>query len=147
MAAWLLWVWLIAVASGCAGGDPEQQLRERIAAAAAAAEERDTGFFRGLIAEGFVDQRGNDRQSILNMVRGQFLIHQRIAVVSRVHQVSLRGEDAAETVLSAGLMGSAGQRLTIRGVSADLYRIELEWIRENGDWRIIGARWSRAGDP
>jgi hypothetical protein len=41
----------------------------------------------------------------------------------------------------------AGQRSgagLIAGVDADLYRFELELVNDDGDWRIIGATWSRA---
>ncbi len=112
-----------------------------------AAEARDTGFFRDLIAGRYRDQRGNDRQGILNLLRGQFLMHQRIGVISRIVQVSLLSEDAAETVIVAGIIGGTGQSLGLQDMRADLYRIELEWARDAGDWRVIGARWSRGAQP
>jgi len=138
---------LLVGATGCSESDPERQIRERIAAAVAAAEARDTGFFRDLIAESFVDQRGNDRQSMLNLVRAQFFLNQRIDVISRVQTISLEGDDAARTVLAAGLVGSPGSRIQLGETSGDLYRIELEWIKDGADWRVIGAEWSGLGGP
>ena len=135
------------VVAGCGGSDPERDLRERIEAAVTAAEARNTGFFRDLIAPGFVDQRGNDRDAMVALVRGQFLIHSKISVISRVQDIVIAGDDAAETVLVAGMAGSAGQRAGLGGFSADLYRIELEWVRDGSNWRVIGARWSRLGEP
>ena len=142
----LLWIMALTGVAGCGVADPERELRQRIEAAVAAAQARDTGFFRGLIAESFVDQRGNDRQALLNRMRGQFLIQQRIEVISRVEEVVMHGADAAETIIVAGIVGSTSQRLALGSVSADLYRIELEWSHNDGDWRVIGARWSRLGD-
>ena len=143
----LLWVVSLIAVAGCGSSDPERDLKERIDAAVNAAEARNTGFFRDLIAPGFVDQRGNDRDAIVALVRGQFLIHQRISVISRVQDIVIAGNDAAETLLVAGMVGSAGQRTGLGGFSADLYRIELEWVRDGADWRVIGARWSRMGEP
>jgi hypothetical protein len=131
--------------AGCAASDPENALRARIAAAAAAAEARDTGFFRDLIAPGFQDQRGNDRQSLVNMIRGQFLINQRVEVISRIESITILGDDAARTVIAAGLVGASGKPLALGGISADLYRIRLEWVRNGKDWQVIGARWSGLG--
>ena len=143
----LLWALSLIVVAGCTDSDPERDLRERIDAAVTAAEARNTGFFRDLIAPGFVDQRGNDRDAIVALVRGQFLIHSKISVMSRVQDIVIAGDDAAETVLVAGMVGSAGQRAGLGSLSADLYRIELEWARDGSDWRVIGARWSRLGEP
>jgi len=143
----LVWGAAMAIMASCAGSEPERELRERIEAAAVAAEARDTGFFRDLIAASYADQRGNDRTSLLNLVRGQFLIHQRIEVISDIQAITVADGTAAHTVITAGLVGSAGPRLRFGELSAELYRIELEWIRDGGDWRVIGARWSGLGDP
>jgi hypothetical protein len=135
------------LAGGCGESDPEEALRARIQAAVDAAESRDTGFFRDLIGPEFADQRGHDRQALINMIRGQFIINQRVQVIIRIQEISLLGDDAAETLIAAGLVGSSGQALSLGGISADLYRIQLEWVRDGDEWRVIGARWSRAGEP
>ena len=75
------------LAAGCGATDPEAELRASLAAAEAAAEQRDAGFFADLVAE------------------------------------------SGATLLA--------------GVDADIYRFELELVND-GEWRIIGARWNRA---
>jgi len=136
---------LAIVVGGCGGSDPEQALRSRIESAVVAAESRDTGFFRDLIAPGFQDQRGNDRQSLLNMLRGQFLINQQVEVISRIQSITILGDDAAETVIAAGLVGRPGKALALGSINADLYRIRLEWANNGDDWQVIGAHWSHPG--
>lgn len=130
---------------GCgAPPDPEQELRELIEAAASAAEARDTGFFRDLIASEYRDSRGNDRDRLINSLRGYFLTHTQIEVLSRVAEVELQGADAARVVVQAGMVGRRGGQPVLSQLNADLYRIELELVGGSGDWQVIGARWERA---
>jgi len=136
----------LAVCAGCSGKEPERQIRDRIAAAAEAAEARNSGFFHDLIAAGFVDSRGNDRQAILSMMRSQFRLHPRIHVVSRIETISVESPEVARTVLVAGLAGTGIPRLQLGELDAGLYRIELEWAWDAGDWRVIGAQWSAFGE-
>lgn len=137
---------LLALAfGGCAGpADPEAQLRALITAAEAAAEQRDTGFFRDLIAPGYADSRGNDRQRLIDYLRGYFLVHREIDVVSRIATVEVSGADAARIVVHAGILGRRAGQPALAGLAADLYRIELELVGGDGAWRVIGASWERA---
>ena len=135
-------LWLNVVAA-CSGSDPDAELRELVAAAEAAAEERDGGFFRGLLAPDFRDARGNDRDAMLNLVRGYLLTYSNIEIISRVEEVNLSGADAAHVVLQAAIVSRrAGQRL-LSGVDGQMYRIELELVRDD-DWRVIGASYGPA---
>ncbi len=135
----------LALALAACGGasDPEQELRALIEAAADAAEARDTGFFRGLIAESYRDSRGNDREQLINYIRGYFLLHQQIEVVTRVTEVTLEGADAARVVVQAGMAGRRAGQSVLGGLDGDLYRIELELAGGSGEWQVIGARWER----
>ena len=127
-----------------AAGDPETEIRALLAAAEEAAEARDVGFFGELVGAGYRDARGNDRDELIRMVRGYFIANQRIEIVSRVDEVVLEGADAARAVVHAGMVGQRAGAALIGGVEADLYRFELELVNDGGDWRIIGADYSRA---
>jgi len=131
------------LAAGCATSDSEAEIRALLAAAAEAAEGRDTGFFSDVVGDAYRDARGNDREQLLRSIRGYFIANQRIEVVSRVDEVVLEGADAARAVVHAGLLGRAGARLS-DGVDADLYRFDLELVNDDGEWKIIGAKWARA---
>jgi hypothetical protein len=128
----------------CGGEDPESSLQRLIESAEAAAEARDTGFFRGLIAESYADSRGNDRDRIIDVVRGYFFTHQRIDVVTRIEETQLLGQDAARVVLLAGVLGRSDGSGVLDGFDGRLYEVELELVQTSGDWQIIGARWERA---
>jgi hypothetical protein len=134
---------LLAVAA-CGTADPTAAIRDRLAAAEKAAEARDTGFFRDLLADSYRDDRGNDRAATIQLLRGFFLANQKVEIVSRIDEIKLEGVDAARAVVHAGLVGQRTGAAALGGLHGDLYRFELELVNESGDWRIIGARWQRA---
>lgn len=133
---------LAAVVSGCSSPDDEALVRRLIADAETAAEARDTGFFRRVISEDYVDSRGRRREQIIDLIRGYFFLNSRIEVLSRIESVGIlgAGRDAAEVVVLAAMVG-APRRGGIAGIDADLERLELDLVREGDDWRIIAARW------
>jgi hypothetical protein len=133
-----------ALASGCGVSDPEAEIRALLAAAEAAAEARDVGFFGGALGAGYRDTRGNDRDELLRTLRGYFIANQRLEIVSRVDEIVLEGEDAARAVVHAGMVGRRTGAALIDGVEADLYRFELELVHDGSDWQIIGADVRRA---
>ena len=132
------------IACGCAAEDPETVVGRLIEEAEAAAESRDTGFFRNLVADSYTDQRGNDRDRIIDLIRGYFFAHQSIDVLTRVETVELRGDDAAEVVLLAGVLARRPGEGLLDGFDGRLYRLELELVEAGGDWQIIGASWERS---
>jgi hypothetical protein len=129
---------------GCSAEDPATVIEQLIEETETAAESRDTGHFRGLIADSYVDARGNDRERLINLIRGYFLAHQSIDVLSRIESVELSGEDAAEIVLLAGVLARRPGEGLLEGFDGRLYRLELELVENGGDWQIIGADWERS---
>ena len=139
----LAWLLLVSVA-GCGSQDPDAAIRELIDQGETAAEERDTGFFRSVLSVNYSDARGNDRDRLIAMLRGGFLTHESIEVVTRTESVALNGTDAAEVVMFAGVIGRRAGGSLIGGLDGQLYRIELELVNNGGDWEIIGANWERS---
>lgn len=137
---------LVLLLSACATEDPESALAQLIESAEVAAESRDTSFFRGAIAESYVDSRGNDRERIVNLIRGYFVTNQHIDVVARMQSVELHGSDAAEVVVLAGILGRRPGEGVLQGLDGRLYRLDLELVESGGAWRVIGASWERSLD-
>jgi hypothetical protein len=129
--------------TGCSADDAEAEIRAVLAAAEAAAEARDVGFFRDFTGSGYRDMRGNDREQLLNMLRGYFIVHQKIEIVSRVEEIRIEGVDAAHAVVHAGVVGQRAGESLLGGIGGDLYRFEVELIDDGGEWRMIGAKWER----
>lgn len=129
--------------AGC-GTDPatpEAEVRLWIAGAESEAEERNHGALMSRIAESYADARGNRRADIDRLVR-YFLFRQKsISLLTRVEDIRIFGDSAAEAALTVGMAGTKGGP----GVSADAWRFDLELEKNDGDWRLIGARWGQLG--
>ena len=143
-AAALMAVWTVVLAAGCTPSDPEVEIRALLSGLARAAGERDAGFFADALGDSYRDTRGNDRDEALRVLLGHFIANQRIDVVSRIDEIALQGADAARAVVHAGMVGRRAGAPLVEGLDADLYRFELELVRDAGDWRIIGASFDRA---
>jgi hypothetical protein len=129
----------------CSPQEPEAALRNLLAAAETAAEARDTGFFRSLIAAEYVGPGGQSKDELIDRLRGYFLLNSSVEVLSFVEKVELTADSAAQVVVRAAVLGR-GRAGAPLGLDADFYRIELELVRQGSDWRIIGADWGRARD-
>ena len=140
--------WLAVLASamlgagvqGCAPRDPDGELRAVIEAAESAAEARDTSFFRESLSTSYVDAHGRRRDDVVNLLRGFFLVNSTVEIVNRIDEIVLVGDDAATVVLQTAVVGRAPGR-SVLGIDADIYRIELELVREDDAWRVIAADW------
>ena len=77
------------------------------------------------------------------MLRGYFLAHQNIEIVSRIDEI--RSEEPTPRTPSCTRAWSgqrAGESL-LAGIEGELYRFELELIDDGREWRMIGAKWER----
>ncbi|MDH4109796.1 MAG: hypothetical protein OEW35_16030 [Gammaproteobacteria bacterium] len=142
--AWtLLAVALLSVA-GCSdeSSSPEAEVRAWLAAAEAAAEERDRSALLDLLADSYADGRGNDKEAIGNMLRVYFFRQQSVSLLTRVEEIRVHGDSAAEVDMFVGMAGTTN---TAFGIRADAYDFALELVKDDGDWLLIGARWGEAG--
>jgi len=132
--------------SACGVDDPDAALAALVADAEAAAEARDTGHFRALIAASYADGRGYDRDRLIDVIRGYFFTNSDIEVVTHIEEVELFGDDAARLVVIAGILGRRSGAGVLPDLDGRLYRIELELIGSGADWQVIGANWDRTFD-
>lgn len=131
---------MAAVLGGCsAPSPPEEAVRAWLEAAETAVEERDRGRLINMLAEEYVDTRGNDRAAVDQQLRLWFLRNREILIASRLQDLQVVGGTAAHVVLTAGM---AGADATGFGLRADAYRFELELVEQDGEWLLIGADWS-----
>lgn len=135
-------LWL---AAGCGGpqGGPEEQLRDWVARAEQAAENKDRGELMDMISPAYTDPRGNSRDDIGNMLRFYFLRQNSIALLTRIDQITVHGGTAADLALQVGLAGTDDNLL---GFDADAYRVEMELELDDDQWRLISAKWGQIGE-
>lgn len=141
------WSWaclLVVAACGAGPEGPEAELRAWVDAMHAAAEERDRRSIVARIAPSYADARGNDRDSIDDLLRVYFLRQSDVAVIPSISEVRVIDDSAGEMLLTVAM---AGRNDSLLGISADAYRFELELVKRGGDWLLISARWAEVGQP
>lgn len=116
----------------CGERNLDDELRRFVEATLGATEARDTGYFRDIVAESYVDSRGNDRDHIIDLVRGFFLVNAQIEAAATIVDVVWDGAESARLVLDARIDGN---------MSTVTQRLEIELLRDGSAWTVIGARW------
>ena len=136
---------LLVCLGACGGspGDPEAELRAWVSDSEAAAEDRDRRALVAKISANYADARGNDREALGNLFRVYMLRQQSISILTKIDDIVLHGDSAADLSLTVGMAGTNNHAL---GLRADAYRFELELEKDNGEWMLIGARWAELGD-
>jgi hypothetical protein len=144
--AWrLLWLALLCSAIAACGGpatEPEEQVRDWVRQAQVAAEAKERRALMRLISPAYADARGNSRDNIGNLLRLYFLRQEKIALITRIEEVTVIGGTAAEVSLTAAMAATNDSAI---GFSADAYRFTFELERDGGDWLLIASRWGQLG--
>jgi hypothetical protein len=106
--------------------------------------DRDLGALMELVARDYRDPDGNGREELRNYLRGYLLLHPTVRVSTRIEHIEFPYEDMARVRLQVATMGQGGGGSPVLGISADLQQVELEIVREDGDWRVRRAEHSPA---
>ena len=131
------------VACGDPPTPPEDAVRAWVAEGQRHAEEKDRNGLMGLISPAYADARGNEPNDIENMFRYYFLRQNSIKLLSKIDDIRVFGDDAAEVDLTIGMAGTNDGTL---GFSANAYNFEIELVRDGDDWLLISGRWGEVGD-
>ena len=132
--------------AGCSepAGTPEEGVRAWVDKGVELAKEKNLDEKKCPWSVGWLDpDGGNDRDAIEDMFRFYFLRAGDIALLTRIEELVVHGDSAAELLLTVGM---AGRSDGVLGFSADAYRFEMELEREGADWLLIGARWAELGE-
>lgn len=131
--------------SGCGGPavGPEDAVRAWVRQGHEAAEDKDRGALVDMISPAYADVRGNGRDDIENLMRFYFLRQNKVAFITRIDELTIHGDSAAELILQVGMAGTNDNAL---GFSADAYRFEMELEQVGDEWLLISARWGGLGE-
>jgi hypothetical protein len=130
------------VACGGPVTGPEEGLRLWVEQGQTAADEKDRSAILDMISPSYVDGRGNTRDDIGNILRAYFFRMHDVALITRIEDLKIIGETAAELVLTVAMAGTHEGTL---GFSADAYRFEMELELDGDHWLLLGARWGELG--
>ncbi|MDG4554068.1 MAG: hypothetical protein P9E24_07455 [Candidatus Competibacter sp.] len=139
---------LLMMVVACSGpaDSPETEIRQFIARAQVASEERNLRDLRALIADDYADAQGRDRKAVENLIRLHVLRHQSVHLFTRIGDIVFTDPDHATVSVAAAMAGrpvvSADQLI---GLNADLYRFDFALVRRGrDDWQVLRVAWEQA---
>ena len=137
---------LLLAAGLCLGGcgetdPPEAQVRALLAAGEAAAEARDLSGVLEHVSEDYRDERGGGREELRQYLRGYFVMHQSVHLLTRVESVEFPYRDYARVRLTLGTLGREVDAGTAFDLAADVHDVALELRLEDDAWRVVRAAW------
>jgi hypothetical protein len=136
---------LVLLAAACGpSGTPDAQVRAVIARGEAVAEARDLSALMDLVSPTFQDGRGGNRDDLKLYLRGYFVTHQSIHLLTRVDSVEFPYRDMAKVSLTLGTLGRETAGTSAFDLAADVHDVELELQLEDGEWRVTRASWQSA---
>jgi hypothetical protein len=124
--------------AGCGeSGTPESRVRDVIARAETAAEERDLSQLMDLVADSYSDRRGRDKDAVSDAMRGFFLLNQSVHLLVRVEDVQFPANDVAEARVSVGMLGRQSQEDW--DFAADVHEFDVRLREVAGEWQLQSA--------
>lgn len=140
----LLAVLACCLVAACGGerSTPEEEVRAWVKQGHELTESKDRRALVDMISPAYSDARGNSRDDIENMFRAVFLRQKKVELITRIDDVQVYADTAAEVSLDVGMAGSDDNVL---GFSADAYQFEMELEKDGDDWLLISARWGQVG--
>lgn len=127
---------------------PAQQVRAVLAAAERGAESRDLPAVMALVAMDYADQNGFDRARLRDFLRGYFLLHPRLALLTRIESLEFPADDLARLRVTVGVLGTRAERDGEDwSLAAQVRSFDLELVRADGDWRLLRAERADGGSP
>ena len=131
-----------ALVAGCGAPEsPEARVRAVIAAGEAAAEARDLSGIFEHVSPAFRDEHGGGPDELKQYLRGYFVMHQSVHVLTRVESVEFPYRDYARVQLTVGTLGRDTAAATSFDLAADVNDVALELRLEGDEWRVVRAAW------
>lgn len=148
---WIVWVSVLAgylamSACGDEAQDPASQVRALIGTAETAAEQRDYSTLEAMLADGYTDDQGYDRQGISRLLRLTLMRNRTLHVLSVVRDLHVVDpETVRATVLvavAARPLDAVEQLLDLR---AELLHFDVRFVSADGSrWQVDQAAWRPA---
>lgn len=132
---------MLAALAGCGpSGTPEDEIRALVDEAESAAEARDASELRGLVADDYRDPDGRDAPEIRAFLHGWLVAHPSVNLLTRIDSIELEGKELARVRVTVGMLGREAKGDSDWDLAAEVERLDVRLAREDGKWRVIGAR-------
>ena len=116
---------------------PEEEIRGLIKAAESAAEARDAGALRELIADDYHDGAGRDADEIRRHLHGYLIAHQSIHLITRIDAIEVEGSAVARAQVTIGMLGRESD--SSWDLAAEVRHFDLRLARVDDEWRVTRA--------
>lgn len=124
----------------------ETALRQLVATATEAAEERSHDRLLEIVDEQFLAKKGLDKKQLSRLIRGYLFRHKSIFLFSKIQALEFPADDQALLSIHVAMTGSKISDLsTLANLRARIYRMDLEFVKRDSDWLLIYADWQPAG--
>lgn len=123
----------------CSKGNDEEQIAQAITAMSEAVENKEFMAIQPHLHESFRANDQMDAKEVRQLLAMYGMQHKTLGVTLVGSKTTLDPiyPDRATTVMSVVVTGSSG-RLPSDG---SVRTVELEWIKDSGDWRVRTAKW------
>ena len=136
---------VLTLAAACGRApSPEDEIREVVAGAEAAAEARDAMALRRLVADDYRDARGNGAEDIRRTVHGYLLAHQSVHLLVKIEEITFPATRLARLRATVAMVGKEAEGALAWDLAADVYEFDITLAQEGGDWRVARADWRPA---
>lgn len=127
--------------AACGGSDtPEQQVRAVIERMELAAEDRDVGKLTKHLSQSYSDSHGNGPDEVARYLRGYFIAHQSIHLLTRIEQLEFPTDEEARARVLVGMVGREAAATRQWDLAAELHTFDIALRREDGAWKVMFAR-------
>lgn len=125
---------------------PEKQIEKFVAAGEEAIEARKPRDLKELISGNYSDGHGRTRRDIVALAARYLYANKNIHLLTRTDELIFPAPDTARLRIYAAMAGQNVSDLdALLNMQADLYRFDLDLVREEGEWKVIRADWRPAG--
>lgn len=129
----------------CGGEPPEARLRRTIEDARVAAMAQRHQDLGRLVSERYSDSEGRDRAEVLALARGYLSHLDPVYLFFQERSLRVKAPGRAEVTLLVAVASVPVESLAdLERITADLGRVELGFEEEDGDFKLVRARWSPA---
>lgn len=124
---------------------PEQQIRQLNQTAEEAARAKDVAALKDLIADGYRDERGYDRQAVIRLAQLSLLRNKSVHLYSITKSLQILDESNAVAEILVAMAGKPidepEQLLNLR---AELVRFNVRYVGTGKEWKVAAVEWRRA---